>query len=95
MEVHHLLMITLDFISFDGRDGRHFPRQPVAGPSLPRWLGALAACLLALAAQANVFVEDRRQQQDATQPPWQSVGVLRDPDPAPAARPSWLAAAAW
>jgi hypothetical protein len=50
----------------------------VAGPARLRWLGALAGCLLALAAQANVFVEDRRQQQDAAQPPWRSVGVLRD-----------------
>jgi Trypsin-like peptidase domain len=50
----------------------------VARPARLRRLGAFAGCLLALAAQANVFVEDRRQQQDAAQPPWRSVGVLRD-----------------
>ena len=50
----------------------------LAGPARLRRLGALAGCLLALASQANVFVEDHRQQQDAAQSPWRSVGVLRD-----------------
>jgi hypothetical protein len=44
------------------------------------FVGLVALSLIAHAAQASIFVEDRREQRDATLPIPRSVGVLHHPE---------------
>jgi hypothetical protein len=67
-------MTRRNCIAEAGRAAERLPRNswPFAAAAAALWLGASAAT-------ANVFVEDRRKQRDASAPIFRSVGMLHHP----------------